>query len=71
MKEALISAHIDSDGEVIAMTKVACYKFNQKLKEPQKLVDRLTKVHEIDPRHWEVEWEYSSPKELQGEKKDG
>ena len=59
MKEKLLSAHIDSDGDVIAMTKVACYRFSQKLKEPQKLIDKLTKIQEIDPQHWIVEWSYS------------
>ena len=58
MQEQLLSAHIDTDGEVIAMTRVACYKFNTKLKEPQKLIDKLTKAQEIDPQHWVVEWKY-------------
>jgi len=64
MKEKLISTHIDSDGEVIAMTRIACYKFKQKLKDPEKLVKRLAEAQEIDPELWEVEWEYSSPVEL-------
>lgn len=57
--EQLLSAHIDGDGEVIAMTRVACYKFNQKLKDPKKLIDRLTKTQEINTEHWTVEWKYS------------
>jgi len=65
MKEQILSAQIDSDGEVIAMTKKACYIFKQKLKEPQKLLDKLTKTQEIDPQHWNIEWEYAGV-ELQG-----
>ena len=59
MKEALLSAHIDTEGEVIAMTKVACYKYPQKLKEPQKLIDKLNIAKEIDPQHWQIEWKYN------------
>ena len=58
MKEKLLSAHIDGDDEVIAMTRVACYKFPTKLKEPQKMIDRLTKAQEIDPQHWTELWKY-------------
>jgi len=66
MKEALLSAHIDADGEVIAMTKVACYKYPQTLKEPQKLIDKLQTAKEIDPQHWIVEWKYSGVDLSQG-----
>jgi len=56
MIETLMSAFIDSDGDVVATTSVACYQFKQKLKEPQKLLDRLTKTQEINTEHWEVVW---------------
>ena len=66
MKEQLLSAHIDSDGDVIAMTKKACYKYPKKLKEPKQLLDKLAKAQEITPQHWEMEWEYSGVNLKQG-----
>ena len=59
MKETLLSAHIDSDDELIAITRKACYQFKQKLKEPKKLLEKLAKTQEIDTQYWEVIWEYS------------
>lgn len=59
-KEKLLSSHIDADNEVIAMTKRAAYQFNTKLKDPQKLIDKLAKIQEIDPQHWTELWAYSA-----------
>jgi len=58
MKEQLKSAHVDSDGDVIASTKRACYKFKHKLKEPEKLLAKLAKAQEIDTQHWQEVWVY-------------
>ena len=58
----LMSAHIGAEGEVVALTKKACYVYKHRLDEAQakKLLQRLSEKQKIDTQYWDVEWEFSS-----------
>ena len=51
MKEKTIAAFIGSEGEVVAMTKKACYYYNRELSEQQakKLLAKINEAQEINP----------------------
>jgi len=58
----LISSHIGSEGEVVALTEKGCYVYGKPLDEEKskKLLDKLKDAKEINVEHWTLEWEFSS-----------
>jgi len=54
----ILSAYIDADGDVVALTKDGCYIYKYKLIEPEKLLARLSKKLEIDLEHWKKEFDF-------------
>lgn len=44
----IISAFIDADGDVTALTKDGCYMYKHKLEEPEKLLKKLAIKQEIN-----------------------
>ena len=58
----IISAFIDADGDVTALTKDGCYIYKTKLKEPEKLLRKIVTKQEINTVHWKKEWEFNTPK---------
>lgn len=58
MTVQILSAHIDADGDVAALTKEGCYIYKHRLKEPQKLLDKLAKKQEINLEHWKKEFDF-------------
>lgn len=61
MTEKLMSAYLSSEGDVVALTKKACYKYKRQLtdEQRQKLLAALTEKLEINTEHWEIEWEFN------------
>jgi len=57
--EPLISAYVDTEGKVIAITEKGCFKYQHKLSESgtKKLMALLGKHNEINTEHWVLEWE--------------
>ncbi len=60
--EPLISAYIDTEGKVIALTDRGCFVYQHKLSESgaKKLLTLLGKANEINTEHWILEWKNES-----------
>ena len=59
MKEEILSASIDVDGEVVVLTAKACYHYPTKLSEEKAkwLLAKVAQAKEIDPENWKIEWQ--------------
>jgi len=62
MKTKLISSHIGSEGEVVALTEKGCFVYKKPLDEAtaKKLLEKLADADEISTEHWTLEWEFAS-----------
>ncbi len=60
--EPLLSAYIDTEGKVIALTEKGCFAYQHELTESgtKKLMALLGKVNEINTEHWVLECEKES-----------
>jgi hydrogenase maturation factor HypF (carbamoyltransferase family) len=56
----LMSAHIDADGRVIALTRDGSYAHKQMFSEDvsNNLMRKLAKVRKIDLEHWNLEFKF-------------
>ena len=62
MQVKLISSHIGSGGEVVALTEEGCFahKVSMNKDQAKDMLERLAKVDEINTEHWNLEWKKES-----------
>jgi spore germination protein GerM len=61
MTEQILSVYIGAEGEIIALSKNACYEYKNKLstEQTQTLISKIKEKKEINTDHWVEKWKFN------------